>query len=77
MIVKQITKKKKEKETTFSDPFDSENQDTIEELSDIDKIEKDSEYSEHVKSEITEDKKIDSDESTITDEKTSDKDKEE
>ncbi len=78
MIVKQITKKKKEKETTFSDPFDLENQDTIEELSDIDKIEKDSEYSEHVeKSEITEDKKIDSDESTITDKKTPEKDKEE
>jgi len=58
MIVKQITKKKKEKKITFSDPFDSENQDTIEEFSDIDKIEKDSEYSEHVeKSEITEDKK--------------------
>jgi len=77
MVVKQITKKKK-KETTFSDPFDLENQDTIEELSDIDKIEKDSEYSEHIeKSEITEDKKIDSDESTITDEKTPEKDKEE
>jgi len=77
MVVKQITKKKK-KETTFSDPFDLENQDTIEELSDIDKMEKDSEYSEHIeKSEITEDKKIDSDESTITDEKTPEKDKEE
>jgi len=71
MVVKQITKKKKEKKTTFSDPLDSENQDTIEELSDIDKIEKDSEYSEHVsKSEITEDKKIDSDEATKTDELT-------
>jgi len=78
MIVKQITKKKKEKEITFSDPVDSENQDTIEELSDIYKIEKDSEYSEHVeKSETTEDKKTDSDESTKTDEKTSEKDKEE
>jgi len=78
MVVKQITKKKKKKETTFSDPFDLENQDTIEELSDIDKIEKDSVYSEHIeKSEITEDKKIDSDESTITDEKTPEKDKEE
>ncbi len=78
MIVKQLTKKKKEKELTVSDPVDSENQDTIEELSDIDKIEKDSEYSEHVeKSEITEDKKIDSDESTKTDEKTPEKDKEE
>jgi len=78
MVVKQITKRKKEKKITFSDQLDSENQDTIKELSDIDKIEKDSEYSEHVeKSEITEDKKIDSDESTKTDEKTSEKDKEE
>jgi len=78
MVVKQITKKKKEKETTSSDPLDSRNQDTIKELSDIDKIEKDSEYSEHIeKSEIIEDKKIDSDESTKTDEKTPEKDKEE
>ncbi len=78
MIVKQLTKKKKEKELTVSDPVDSEDQDTIEELSDIDKIEKDSEYSKHVeKSEITKDKKIDSDESTKTDEKTPEKDKEE
>ncbi len=77
MVVKQITKKKKKKETTFSDPFDLENQDTIEELSDIDKIEKDSVYSEHIeKSEITEDKKIDSEESTETDKKTPEKDKE-
>ena len=78
MIVKQMTKKKKEKGAISLDSLDSENQDTIEELSDIDKIEKDSEYSEHVeKSEITEDKKIDSDESTKTDEKTPEKDKEE
>ena len=56
MIVKQITKKKKEKKITFSDPFNLENQDTIEELSDINKIEKDSEYSEHIeKAEIVED----------------------
>ena len=88
MIVKQISKKKSEKELTFADPFDSDNQvttegssvrqDTIEELSDVDKIKKDSEYSEHTeKSETIEDKKIDSDEPTKTDEKTSEKDKEE
>jgi len=78
MIVRQITKKKKEKKITFSDPLDSENQDTIKELSDIDKIEKDFEYSEHIeKSETTEDKKIDSDKSTETDEKTPEKNKEE
>ena len=78
MVVKQITKRKKENKITFSDQLDSENQDTIKELSDINKIEKDSEYSEHVeKSEITEGKKIDSDASTKTDEKTPEKDKEE
>ncbi len=48
MIAKQILKKKNEKELTFTDPLDSVNPDTIEELSDIDKIEKDSEYLEHV-----------------------------
>ena len=76
MIVKQITKKK-QKDTTLSDSLDSENPDTPEELSDIDKIEKDSEYSGHVeKSEVTEEE-VESDEETKTDEKTSEKDKEE
>ena len=77
MIVKQITKKKP-KDTTLSDSLDSENPDTVEELSDIDKIEKDSEYSEHVeKSDITEEKKVESDDEDKTDEKTPEKDKEE
>ncbi len=76
MVVKQITKKKKE--TKLSDSLDSENPDTVEELSDIDKIEKDSEYSEHVeKSDITEEKKVESDDEDKTDEKTPEKDKEE
>ncbi len=76
MVVKQITKKKKE--TILSDTLDSENPDTVEELSDIDKIEKDSEYSEHVeKSDITEEKKVESDDEDKTDEKTPEKDKEE
>jgi signal peptidase len=48
MVVKQFVKKKNEKELTFSDPLDSVNPNTIEELSNIDKIEKDSEYSEHI-----------------------------
>ena len=54
MIVKQMAKRKSEKELTFSDPLDQDSEessmkpDTIEELSDVDKIEKDSEYSEHV-----------------------------
>ena len=48
MIVKEFLKKKNEKELSFEDPLDSENPDTIEELGDMDKIAKDSEYSEHV-----------------------------
>ncbi len=48
MVAKQVLKKKNEKELTFVDPLDSVSPDTIEELSDIDKIEKDSEYSEHI-----------------------------
>jgi signal peptidase len=48
MIVKELVKKKNEKELSFEDPLDSENPDTIEELADMDKIAKDSEYSEHV-----------------------------
>ncbi|MCE2505674.1 MAG: signal peptidase I [Nitrosopumilaceae archaeon] len=46
MIVKQFIKRKKGKELSFTDPLDSENPNTIEELSDIDKIEEDNEYSE-------------------------------
>ena len=81
MIVKQLTKKKKENKFTLSDPFysepvDSENQDPIEELSDINKIEKDSEYSEHIEeAEIVEDE-IDVDE-PVEETKTDEKDKEE
>ncbi|MFB5624725.1 MAG: signal peptidase I [Nitrosopumilus sp.] len=48
MVVKQVVKKKSEKELSFTDPLNSENPDTIEELSGIDKIEKDSEYLEHI-----------------------------
>jgi signal peptidase len=92
MIVKQITKKKKLRDTLSSlDTLDSEKGDAVdgssekqepnEELADIDKIEKDSEYSEHVeKSETTE--KVESDvedktDSDKTDEKTSEKDNKE
>jgi len=48
MVVKQMIKKKNEKELSLSDPLDSENPDTIEKFSDINKIEKDSEYSKHI-----------------------------
>ena len=48
MVAKQVLKKKNEKELTFTDPLDSVSPDTMKELSDMDKIEKDSEYSEHI-----------------------------
>ena len=75
MILKQITKTKKEKETKS---LDSKDQDTSEELTDIDKIERDSRYSEHAKrSETTKDEKVDGSE-TVSDgaSKTDEKDKE-
>ncbi|HJJ22555.1 MAG TPA: signal peptidase I [Nitrosopumilus sp.] len=77
MILKQVTNRKKEKEPTFLESLDSENQDTSE-VPEFDKIEKDSEYSEHVeKSEIIEGEKIDEDDVTKIDESLSEKDKEE
>ena len=76
MIIKQMIKKKDEKELTFEDPFDSDNPNTIEELSDIDKIEKDKEYSDSKEnSDILEEEQDELVEETDTDEKTHEKDK--
>ena len=76
MIIKQMIKKKDEKELTFDDPLDSDNPNTIEELSDIDKIEKDTEYSDSKeKSDILEEEKDESVKETNTDEKIDKKDK--
>ena len=70
MFYRHMSKKKNEKELPFSDPLDSKNPGTIEELSDINKREKDSEYSGHVeKSDIIEEKNDESVEETKTDEK--------
>ena len=78
----QISKKKKEEELPFSDPFDSDNPDTIEkpsdkpddgELSDIDKMQKDSEYSEHLEESKNVEEYANATEEKKTDEKTSDK----
>jgi signal peptidase len=70
MIIKQMIKKKDEKELTFEDPLDSENPNTIEELSDIDKIKKDSEYSEHIEeSDVLEEEQDESVEETKKEEK--------
>ena len=56
MIVKQFTKKKDKKGLEFTNPLDSEDPDTIEELEDMDKIAKDSEYSKHVEKTSDEEK---------------------
>jgi len=76
MIVKQVSKKKDEKELPFSDSLNSENKDSSEELSGIDKIEKDSEYSEHVKkSDILDDDQVKSTDDSKTDDEHLEKDK--
>ena len=81
-----MAKRKKEKELPFSDPFKSENSDTIEGLTEknepeefpgIDKIEKDSEYSEHTeKSDTLEEKKDEPVEETESEKKESEAKKE-
>ena len=70
MVVKQIMgKKKKEKITdlNFQDSLDSENPDIKEELSDINEIEKDSEYSKHENNIDFIDEKSNSDETKTDD----------
>ncbi|MBA4447596.1 MAG: signal peptidase I [Nitrosopumilaceae archaeon] len=69
MIFKQFAKRKNEKEVSFTDPLESENSETIEELSDIDKIEGDSEYSEPTELDNVE---IDADSSELKTDETKD-----
>ena len=72
MIVKQMTKKKKDNEESVLEQIDSKDHEINEELADIDEIEKDSEYSQHAnKSETTEEEKIETDESKKKDKKPS------
>lgn len=72
MIVKQITKKKKDNDESILEQVDSEDQEVNEELAEIDEMEKDSEYSQHAdKSETTEREKIENDESVKEDKKKS------
>lgn len=69
MIFKQFAKRKNEKEVSFTDPLESENSETIEELSDIDKIEGDSEYSDPTELDNVE---IDADSSELKTDETKD-----
>jgi len=69
MIFKQFAKRKNEKEVSFTDPLKSENSETIEELSDIDKIEGDSEYSDPTELDNVE---IDADSSELKTDETKD-----
>lgn len=72
MIVKQMTKKKKDHDESVLEQIDSEDHEINEELADIDEIEKDSEYSQHTnKSETVEERKMENDESKKKDKKTS------
>ena len=72
MVVKQVAKKKNEKELSFSDPLNSEKPDTIEKISDSMKIEKDSE---HIKSSEDIEKKLEDIEKSVEESKTGEKDK--
>lgn len=56
MVVKQMAKRKSEKELTLSDPLDNTNPETTEELADISKVEKDLEYADHVEKSDSEEK---------------------
>ena len=76
MIVKQFTKRKNEKELSFEDPMDSDNPDTIEELSDINKIEEDTEYSESTELENVEENDDSSETKLDESKETSEKSKE-
>ncbi len=72
MVVKQMAKRKNEKELSLSDPLKDDNEQISEELKDIEKIESDSEYLDVEKQKA--DEKNDSTEE-IKEKKTSDKDK--
>ena len=76
LILKQFTKKKEDKDITVLDSMESEDEKDSEKVPDIDKIEKDSEYSNHTEK-IGEDKKDegDSEESIKEDKKDSEKSK--
>ncbi len=67
MIVKQMSKRKKGKQFTLSNLLETDKEDS-DKLPDVDKIEKDSEYSEHIdKSEVVEEEKSDLDEAEKSD----------
>lgn len=72
MVVKQVAKKKNEKELSFSDPLNSEKPNTIEKISDSIKIEKDSG---HMKSSDDIEKKLEDIEKSVEESKTGEKDK--
>ena len=70
MVIKQMlgkNKKEKDSHLDLQDPLDSENSDILEELSDINEIEKDSEYSKHENNTDITDEKVDSEETKTDD----------
>lgn len=58
MIIKEMIKRKNVKELALTDPLKSKDPNYLEDYSDLDTLEKDSAYSEHVDSKIHNDKKI-------------------
>jgi signal peptidase len=81
MVVKQMAKKKNEKELSFSDPLDTENPNAIEGTPDVKKMEKNSEYSqreeksEHVKISQDIEKRLEDIEESVKESKMDEKDK--
>ena len=81
MVIKQVAKKKNEKEISFSDPLDSEKPDTIEEISDNVRIKRDSkrsqqiERSEHMKSSDDIEKKLEDIEKSVEESEAGEKDR--
>ncbi len=71
MIVKEIIKRKNVKELSLSDPLDKKEPDKSADFSDLDKLKKDSEYSEHSDSSVPEEEN----DEVKKDEKKSDKKK--
>ena len=60
MIVKEIIKRKNVKDLTLTDPLKSEDPNSLEDYSDLDSLKKDNAYSEHLDSEIHNEKNIES-----------------
>ncbi len=64
MIVKEMIKRKNVKELALTDPLKSKDPDKLEDHSDLETLEKDSAYSDHSESNLSENESVDSQENT-------------